>query len=96
MAPSDLIVDTVGLHSWYGSSHVLRGVDLQLRRGETLALLGRNGMGKSTLIRTLLGHVSQREGQIRLFGRDMSRARPHAVPDSAWPMCPKAAASSPT
>jgi branched-chain amino acid transport system ATP-binding protein len=79
MAPSDLIIDAVGLHSWYGSSHVLRGVDLQLRRGETLALLGRNGMGKSTLIRTLLGHVSQREGQIRLFGRDMSRARPHAV-----------------
>jgi branched-chain amino acid transport system ATP-binding protein len=76
---SDLIVDVVGLHSWYGSSHVLHGVDLQLARGEAMALLGRNGMGKSTLIRTLLGHVTQREGRIRLFGNDVSRARPHEV-----------------
>ncbi len=79
MNPTDLIVDVVGLHSWYGSSHVLHGVDLQLGRGQTLALLGRNGMGKSTLIRSLLGHVTQREGRIQLFGKDMSRARPHEV-----------------
>jgi branched-chain amino acid transport system ATP-binding protein len=79
MQRSELIVDAVGIHSWYGSSHVLRGVDLQIGRGETVALLGRNGMGKSTLIRTLLGHVTQRKGQIELFGRDMSRARPHEV-----------------
>ncbi len=79
MKRSELIVDAVGIHSWYGSSHVLRGVDLQIGRGETVALLGRNGMGKSTLIRTLLGHVTQRKGQIELFGRDMSRARPHEV-----------------
>ena len=79
MNSTDLIVDVVGLHSWYGSSHVLHGVDLQLGRGETMALLGRNGMGKSTLIRTLLGHVTQREGRIHLFGNDMSRARPHEV-----------------
>ena len=75
----DLIVDVAGLHSWYGSSHVLHGVDLQLARGQTLGLLGRNGMGKSTLIRTLLGHVTQREGQIHLFGQDMSRGKPHEV-----------------
>ncbi len=79
MNTTDLIVDVAGLHSWYGSSHVLHGVELQLGRGETLALLGRNGMGKSTLIRTLLGHVTQREGRIRLFGKDMSQARPHEV-----------------
>ena len=79
MNNTDLIVDVTGLHSWYGSSHVLHGVELQLGRGETLALLGRNGMGKSTLIRTLLGHVTQREGRIRLFGKDMSQARPHEV-----------------
>ena len=75
----DLIVDARGLHAWYGSSHVLHGVDLSLGRGETLGLLGRNGMGKSTLIRTLLGHVAQRQGQITLFGQDASRARPHEV-----------------
>jgi branched-chain amino acid transport system ATP-binding protein len=79
MNTTDLIVDVLGLHSWYGSSHVLHGVDLQIGRGETMALLGRNGMGKSTLIRTLLGHVTQRDGRIHLFGQDMSRARPHEV-----------------
>ena len=75
----DLILQVQGLHAWYGSSHVLHGVDLRLTRGQTLGLLGRNGMGKSTLIRTLLGHVTQRSGHIALFGQDMSRARPHPV-----------------
>ncbi|MBL8304695.1 MAG: ABC transporter ATP-binding protein [Ideonella sp.] len=76
---SDLIVDAQAVHAWYGSSHVLHGVDLQIARGETVGLLGRNGMGKSTLIRTLLGHVAQREGRIVLFGQDASRAKPHEV-----------------
>ncbi|MBP6252408.1 MAG: ATP-binding cassette domain-containing protein, partial [Rubrivivax sp.] len=67
------------LHAWYGSSHVLHGVDLQLDAGQTLGLLGRNGMGKSTLIRTLLGHVRQRQGRILVEGRDLSRAQPHEV-----------------
>ena len=76
---TELIVDAREIHAWYGSSHVLHGVDLQIGRGQTVGLLGRNGMGKSTLIRTLLGHVVQRSGQIGLFGRDMSKARPHEV-----------------
>ena len=75
----DLIVDASGLHAWYGSSHVLHGVDLQIGRGQTVGLLGRNGMGKSTLIRTLLGHVPQRSGRIMVFGQDASRFRPHQV-----------------
>ena len=79
MAVAELIVDARGVHAWYGSSHALYGVDLQLERGQTLGLLGRNGMGKSTLIRTLLGHVTQRDGYIGLFGQDMSHARPHEV-----------------
>ncbi len=79
MPASELIVDAAGIHAWYGSSHVLHGVDLQIGRGETVGLLGRNGMGKSTLIRTLLGHVAQRQGRISLFGQDMSNARPHEV-----------------
>jgi branched-chain amino acid transport system ATP-binding protein len=72
-------VDAQGLHAWYGTSHVLHGVDLRIARGETVGLLGRNGMGKSTLIRTLLGHVAQRQGRITIDGQDMSRARPHQV-----------------
>jgi len=76
---ADLIVDARGIHAWYGSSHVLHGVDLQIARGQTVGLLGRNGMGKSTLLRTLLGHVTQRDGQITLFGQDASRFKPHQV-----------------
>ncbi len=79
MAGAEVILEAKGLHAWYGSSHVLHGVDIRIERGQTLGLLGRNGMGKSTLIRTLLGHVTQREGQILLFGKDRSRARPHEV-----------------
>jgi branched-chain amino acid transport system ATP-binding protein len=75
----ELILEGQDLHAWYGSSHVLHGVHIQVARGETLGLLGRNGMGKSTLIRTLLGHVAQREGRIQLRGQDVSRARPHEV-----------------
>ena len=75
----DPILEARGIHAWYGSSHVLHGIELQIARGETLGLLGRNGMGKSTLIRTLLGHVTQRDGRIHLFGQDVSKARPHEV-----------------
>ncbi len=75
----NLILDATSLHAWYGSSHILHGVDLQIGKGETVGLLGRNGMGKSTLIRTLLGHVAQRDGTIHFFGKDMSKARPHDV-----------------
>ena len=79
MVAGPLIVDASDVHAWYGSSHVLHGVDVRIGRGETLGLLGRNGMGKSTLIRTLLGHVRQRSGRIHLFGQDASNARPHVV-----------------
>ncbi|ROZ74370.1 ABC transporter ATP-binding protein [Ramlibacter sp. WS9] len=77
--PQELILEARDIHAWYGSSHVLQGVNLQIARGGTLGLLGRNGMGKSTLIRTLLGHVKEREGQIRFAGRDASKSRPHEV-----------------
>jgi branched-chain amino acid transport system ATP-binding protein len=79
MAMDTPILEATGIHAWYGSSHVLHGVDLTVARGETVGLLGRNGMGKSTLIRTLLGHVPQRDGRIHLFGQDVSKAKPHEV-----------------
>jgi branched-chain amino acid transport system ATP-binding protein len=77
--PDNTILEAKGIHAWYGSSHVLHGIDFSIGRGETVGLLGRNGMGKSTLIRTLLGHVTQRDGRIHLFGQDVSKARPHEV-----------------
>jgi len=73
------LLEARGVMAWYGSSHVLHGVDLVIEPGQTVGLLGRNGMGKSTLIRTLLGHVTQRQGTIRIAGQDCSRARPHEV-----------------
>ena len=47
MALQDIILDARGLHAWYGSSHVLHGIDLQILRGQTVGLLGRNGMGRA-------------------------------------------------
>jgi branched-chain amino acid transport system ATP-binding protein len=74
-----LLIDAHDVHAWYDSSHVLHGVGLRIARGQTVGLLGRNGMGKTTLIRTLLGHVAQRSGRITIGGQDLSRARPHQV-----------------
>ena len=76
---SEIILQAQDVPAWYDSSHVLHGVTLDIRKGETVGLLGRNGMGKSTLIRSLLGHVHQRDGHISLFGHDISKARPHEV-----------------
>jgi branched-chain amino acid transport system ATP-binding protein len=79
VSAADVLIDASAVHAWYGSSHILHGIDFTLARGETVGLLGHNGMGKSTLIRTLLGHVRERKGRIAVRGRDVSRARPHEV-----------------
>lgn len=79
MTNTELLIEGKDIHAWYGSSHVLQGIDFQISRGETVGLLGRNGMGKSTLIRTLLGHIKQRDGYISVRGKDMSKAKPHEV-----------------
>jgi branched-chain amino acid transport system ATP-binding protein len=72
-------LDAKDVHAWYGSSHVLHGVDIQINPHETIGLLGRNGMGKSTLIRTLLGHVEQRTGNIMINGHDSLEMKPFQV-----------------
>ena len=59
------LIEARAVHTYYGSSHVLRGVDFSVARGESVGLFGRNGMGKTTLLRTLLGHVAPRRGEIR-------------------------------
>jgi branched-chain amino acid transport system ATP-binding protein len=57
------ILDANGLHSFYGVSHILHGVDFTVKKGETIGLMGRNGMGKTTLIKTMLGLVRPRQGR---------------------------------
>ncbi|OYU73822.1 MAG: ABC transporter ATP-binding protein, partial [Burkholderiales bacterium PBB5] len=70
---ADAILEARDVHAWYGSSHVLHGVGLQINRGETVGLLGRNGMGKSTLIRCIAGLNPPTAGTIRIGGEDMTR-----------------------
>src|SRR6185436_17714104 len=60
-------------------SHILRDVSIAIRAGETIGLMGRNGMGKTTLIRTLMGLVRARSGSVQIDGKDMTRASPHII-----------------
>jgi branched-chain amino acid transport system ATP-binding protein len=76
---ADTLLEGSGLHTFYGVSHILHGVDFAVRRGETIGLMGRNGMGKTTLIKTLLGLVRPREGTVRVRGADMTRAATHEI-----------------
>ncbi|WP_273029409.1 urea ABC transporter ATP-binding subunit UrtE [Massilia timonae] len=66
------------LNQYYGSSHTLRGVSLALEQGQCLALLGRNGVGKTTLLKCLMGVLPVASGRVRLAGRDITRLSPHA------------------
>ncbi|HKY95004.1 MAG TPA: ABC transporter ATP-binding protein [Kiloniellales bacterium] len=68
-----------GLHSYYGTSHVLRGVDIAIAPGETLGLMGRNGMGKTTLVRTLLGLVRPSRGEVLVDGLRMTGQAPSRI-----------------
>jgi branched-chain amino acid transport system ATP-binding protein len=65
------LIDARGLHTYYGASHVLRGIDFHVDRGETIGLMGRNGMGKSTLLKSLMGLVRPRAGTVEIKGREM-------------------------
>jgi branched-chain amino acid transport system ATP-binding protein len=75
----EALIDAIGLHTFYGASHVLHGVDFRVGRGETVGLLGRNGMGKTTLLRTILGLTRPTEGEVTVKGRKATRAAPHAI-----------------
>jgi len=73
------IIDAQGLHTYYGTSHVLHGIDFSVCPGEAVGLMGRNGMGKTTLIRSLLGLVPARRGAVRVDGQVMTHAEPHRI-----------------
>jgi branched-chain amino acid transport system ATP-binding protein len=75
----DEALSLVGVHSFYGDSHVLRGVSYCLRRNRLLVLLGRNGAGKTTCINSIIGFVPPREGEIRLFGEPIARQAPETI-----------------
>jgi branched-chain amino acid transport system ATP-binding protein len=83
------LVSAEGLHTYYGPSHVLHGVDFEVRRGETVALMGRNGMGKTTLLRSLMGLSPPKRGRIMIEGRDVTGAAPHAVARAGLALVPE-------
>jgi branched-chain amino acid transport system ATP-binding protein len=72
-----LLIEAQDLHTYYDDSHILRGVSLKLAPGETLGLMGRNGMGKTTLIRTIMGLVTPRSGTVTIDGRGMRGVAPY-------------------
>jgi branched-chain amino acid transport system ATP-binding protein len=77
------------LDAFYGASQILHGVDLQVARGEQVALIGRNGMGKTTLLRTLMGLVPGCGGQLSFHGRDISRDAPETIARAGLALVPE-------
>jgi branched-chain amino acid transport system ATP-binding protein len=76
---SATLIEARGIHAYYGASHILHGVDFTVRRGETIGLMGRNGMGKTTLLKSVLGLLPPRAGSVKVRGLDMTRAAPYRV-----------------
>jgi branched-chain amino acid transport system ATP-binding protein len=68
---AERLVEARGLQTYYGTSHILRGIDFHVDRGETIGLMGRNGMGKTTLLKSLMGIVPPRAGTVQVKGRNM-------------------------
>jgi branched-chain amino acid transport system ATP-binding protein len=73
------LIEAKGLHTHYGQSHILRGIDFQIGAGETIGLMGRNGMGKTTLLKSLMGIVKPSGGTVQVKGKNMTGATPYAV-----------------
>lgn len=67
------------LHSYYGASHVLHGVDLEVKKGDVVTLLGRNGMGKTTTIHSVVGFVKKKQGEILLEGENIAQLESHQI-----------------
>ena len=76
---ADAALRATGLHSFYGDSHILHGVDFTLAPGDAVGLMGRNGMGKSTLLKSLVGVVTPRQGEVFVFGRSTRGLKVHEV-----------------
>ena len=73
------LLEVEGLQAWYDESHVLHGVDLHVDAGETICILGRNGMGKTTTLRAIMGILQKREGRIAFDGHDLTALSLHRV-----------------
>jgi branched-chain amino acid transport system ATP-binding protein len=73
------MLSVAGLHGWYGKSHILQGIDIAVGNGELLALLGRNGVGKTTTMRAITGTLGRIEGDVQLAGVPIRGQAPHLI-----------------
>ncbi|HYX62585.1 MAG TPA: ABC transporter ATP-binding protein [Burkholderiales bacterium] len=85
--PSLLKVE--GLNAWYGESHILHGIDLEVNEGEVVTLLGRNGAGKTTTLKSIMGMVGRRTGSIRFEGKETIRLPSNAIARLGIAFCPE-------
>ena len=77
------------VHAWYGESHILHGVNFEVKAGEVVSLLGRNGAGRTTSLRALMGLVGKRTGAIEINGQDTVRLAPHHIAKLGVGYCPE-------
>ncbi|WP_166266976.1 ABC transporter ATP-binding protein [Marinobacter caseinilyticus] len=77
--PTDELLRIENLHAWYGESHILHGIDLTVHKGEVITLLGRNGSGRTTTLKAILGLVGRRTGSIRLSGTEVIDMPTHRI-----------------
>jgi branched-chain amino acid transport system ATP-binding protein len=86
---ADAMLKVANLESWYGESHILHGVDFEVREGEVVTLLGRNGAGKTTTMKSIMGLVGRRAGSIRFKGEEIGGLRPDLVARRGIALCPE-------
>ena len=79
MSTGELLLEAKSVCAWYGAAQILYDVELEVRRGEVVALMGRNGAGKSTTLKTLIGMLTKRRGAVRFLGHDISKSEPHVA-----------------
>lgn len=87
--PQHELLRITDLHAFYGESHILHGIDLQVGRGEVITLLGRNGSGRTTTLKSVLGLVPRRTGSIMMNGRETIGLPPHRVARLGIGYCPE-------
>ena len=83
------LLEVSDLHAWYGESHILHGVDLTVNEGEVVCLLGRNGAGRTTTLRAIVGLTGSRKGSIRIKGEEAIRMPPHRIARLGVGYCPE-------
>ena len=83
------MLEVAGLNAWYDESHVLHGMDFEVREGEVVTLLGRNGAGKTTTLKAIMGLLPKRTGSIKFAGQELIRARPDIVGRAGIGFCPE-------